>query len=372
MLISRDETDATNITELDIYYGSLAYVMANFSATTLYNTDFSAAPTRTTECPTKSGNWTVAGATLPPTPNDDVVRTCKCMMSSIQCIANEKTAEAVGDVEFDSLDVVLWAICGEDFTLCNGTTARQDEGRYGAFNGCTNMERLSWAMSYWSRTNTSDHQPCTLPENPDNPRLYAGLFSVQEPQSPDAECKFLLDQAGPEGTATITNYDFARATDPSSSNSDSQSDRGSGFSMSIGAKAGIGLGVAVGVIAILLLALYFLRRKKKAKRAAVEAETMQGDDRFAKPELDGTSVGRLEKDGTDADQKYLYEHNHGAEQNHIVEAPAEVPAMNDAPWELHGNAITGELPASGETPRRGEEEGVLTESIAREESGSAK
>lgn len=181
-------------------------------------------------------------------------------------------------------------------------------------------------MSYWSRNNDTSDRTCAA-RTPENPRLYAGVFTKQNATANlDPECKFLLDQAGVNGTGTITNFDFARSTGGSTTSNSSPQPENTG--LSVGAKAGIGIGVAIGVIAALLLALFVLHRKKKAIKTT---------EQFDKPELDGSGVTPREK-------------NHGAElgEGAIVEAPymiSEVHATNNVPWELDGNAIRGELPA---------------------------
>lgn len=320
--------------------------MDDFTPTTLHRSELTPAPTRTTACPTKESNWPILGSTLPPTPDDDVGRVCKCMMSSAQCTANPDAIERFEldwtswNPENDSDNVEIKVqLCGKD-RLCDGTASSQGEGRYDAFSGCEYYERLSWEMSRLSRTHANESEPCILPEHHNNPRIYAGLFTFQEDPTFDAECKFLLDQAGPEGTGAITNFDFARSTQ-SPSNS-VPNNTGSGSSLSVGANAGIGLGVAAGVMLALILAMFLLRRRKKAREVA------GGDDPLRKAELSGTGVGYLEKDGTDL---YTAKDNYGVVRRYqVVEVPAdvpsEVPAMNDQPWELHGNAIAGELPVS--------------------------
>lgn len=178
-------------------------------------------------------------------------------------------------------------------------------------------------MSWWSKYNSSSDGDCKLKGNIDkyvgNLSDYDGIMTRQTPTlNLDAECKFLLDQAGVNGTGTITDFQLEKATPaPTSSSTTNSTLNGDGSNgLSIGAKAGIGLGGAAVVIMALLLVLFVLHRKKKSTKQNHENLDKGGhEEQPLKAELEGRSVPEMDGEGK----------------------VAEVPYMNATPWELPVN-----------------------------------
>ena len=204
-------------------------------------------------------------------------------------------------------------------------------------SACSRDERLSWDMSWWSKYNGSSDGDCKIKGKIDpvlgNLSDFDGMMTLQTPAlNLDGECKFLLDQAGVNGTGTVTDFQFARATPaPTSSsnatNSGSSSDRDQKSGLSIGAKAGIGLGAAMVVIMALLLILFVLHSRKKAiKQDHKDSGKVGPEQQQLKAELEAKSMLEMEGAGM----------------------MAEVPCMNATPWELQADERPVEMYASNE------------------------
>jgi hypothetical protein len=203
-------------------------------------------------------------------------------------------------------------------------------------------------MTYYDKTNSYSNQTCVADnfynENFGNLsfNVYRDAFTKSTPTpmaSINAECRFLLAQAGTDGTGTITQFDMKASATPGKPAGGSNPGNGNGNSavgnsgLSVGAKAGVGVGVALAAIAI-LLALFLLRRRKKARQVPQEEEEV-----FQKPELDGTGYVAKEKNP----------HEHGGELGGegLAELPVSyhpVEAMNETPWELPAEEKRVEMP----------------------------
>ncbi|KAF2475933.1 uncharacterized protein BDR25DRAFT_278699 [Lindgomyces ingoldianus] len=305
-------------------YSHLSSIMASITIPTISAAQYTPPPSKTTSCPTASGEWKPPGSTLPSTPHQNI---CACMMQTLDCVGNEVVIDKLRDP--NKLIGYNRLACGYNLTDCPGTRWNQSRGEYNAFSSCSLAERLSWDLTYWSKYNNNSDGSCDIKGyiNPSSGNLsdYAGAMTKQTPSNNlTAECRFLLDQAGVNGTGTITNFDFARAT---ASPTPTRNPGKQPATLSIGAKAGIALGAAVAVILVLLLALFVLHRRKQARKSEAN---------FDKPELDGTGVDIVEKyQGRELGAEHV------AEMEHL---PAEVSTVHDPPVELHGNAIVGEMP----------------------------
>ncbi|KAF2194180.1 carbohydrate-binding module family 43 protein [Zopfia rhizophila CBS 207.26] len=319
------------VVEEDVYKG-LSSAMKSLSISTLNAAQYTPPASKTTACPTPRVAWTVPGATLPPSPNQSV---CSCMMQTLDCVGSPVVMAQLAQP--DKLTTYYRLACGDDFQGCPGTILNATLGEYGAFSACAQVERFSWDIDYWSKHNSFSQGDCKIKGyiDPANGNLsdYDGAMKKQTPSvNLNAECKFLLEQAGVNGTGTITNYDFARATsstNPTNTGNPSNQNSNQKSSLSIGAKAGIGLGAAAAVILTLLLVLFILHRKKQARKAQT----------FENPELPADNTG------ASMAEKYRYQElglENVAEMEH---PPAEAPTgLNpEQPVELHGDAAVAEL-----------------------------
>jgi hypothetical protein len=276
------------------------------------------------------------------------------MTQTLECSGNSVAIEKI-DTSYGILIDYYEMACGANRDQCPGTGTDPATGTYGAFrqvqfllksgfnfnimrSGCSRDERLSWDMSWWSKYNSSSDGDCKIKGNIDsaigNLSDFNGIMTRQTPAlNLDRECKFLLDQAGVNGTGTVTDLQFARATpaptsSSTSTNGGSSSDRDQNSGLSIGAKAGIGLGAAAVVILALLLILFVLHRKKKAaKQDHKDLGKVPPEAQPLKSELEAKSMMEMEGAGR----------------------MAEVPCMNATRWELPADERPVEMYASNES-----------------------
>ena len=324
--------------------------MATQTIDTMNIANYTPAPSIATACPTYGDGWFAVGATLAPSPNG---RVCNCMTQTLECSGNSVVIEKI-DTSYGILLEYYGMACGENRDQCPGTGTDPATGTYGAFrqvqfpleldfssntmrSACSRDERLSWDMSWWSKYNSSSDRDCKI-KGTINPVLgnlsdFNGIMTRQTPAlNLDGECKFLLDQAGVNGTGTVTDFQFARATPAPTSSSTSTSnnsslDRDQSSEISIGAKVAIGLGAAVVVIIALLLILFVLHRRKKVTKQDHKDLGKGGpEEQPLKAELEAKSMIEMEGAGT----------------------MAEVPCMNATPWELPADDRPIEMYVSNE------------------------
>lgn len=156
-------------------------------------------------CPT-TDTWQAA-TNLPPTPNDAV---CQCMVQNLTCVAKSGLSADSITTQFNYIcDPAQGNNCGG--ILANGTT-----GVYGAFSGCNDTERLSYAFNQYylnqTATNTQNTSPCD----------FSGTAQKVAPKLASS-CKAIVSQAGPAGTGSITSTPTGGSSTGSGSNSGTSS-----------------------------------------------------------------------------------------------------------------------------------------------------
>lgn len=125
-----DPEDITNGTA-EVVYTGLSSAMAALTTNTINRAQYTPPPSKTTSCPTVQGDWTAAGPTLPPKPNN---RVCDCMRSTLECVADQKTIDDLNEFDGDTrLFDLMNFICGSNRDKCNGTGIWTEQGAYGAF-----------------------------------------------------------------------------------------------------------------------------------------------------------------------------------------------------------------------------------------------
>ena len=209
-------------------YDNLSTAMAKASPTGVNAASYS--PTNSPQaCPT-TDTWQAA-TNLPPTPNDAI---CQCMVQNLTCVAKSNLSPDKIKQEFDY-------ICDPaQGNNCAGILANGSTGVYGAFSGCSDSERLSYAFNQYylnqTATNTANTSPCD----------FSGSANKVTPKLASS-CKAVVSQAGSGGTGSIT----STPTGGSSSGS------GSGpSSTSTGKSAAVILGVPDFDFGVLKLAAY--------------------------------------------------------------------------------------------------------------------
>jgi len=165
-------------------YTALSKQLAEISPTRVsessYNPSNSAPP-----CPSPTADVWDAAVSLPPTPNKDL---CSCVPSSLQCVAKP-------NLPAQNVSSLFGTICGSLGVDCSGINANGTyPGQYGAFSPCDATVKLSWLMNKYYLAKNKDAGACD----------FAGQATTQSAQSPSGTCATLLNEAGSEGTGTVT------------------------------------------------------------------------------------------------------------------------------------------------------------------------
>ncbi|EZG01102.1 hypothetical protein H106_08450 [Trichophyton rubrum CBS 735.88] len=144
-------------------------------------------PTNTalSTCPTSS-TWK-ASVKLPPSPNKDL---CSCMVKSLSCVAKPS-------VTGKELGKLFGTVCGSDKDACKGITADATTGTYGAYSMCSPSEKLSFAFDQYYK-----HQ--SAKGNGANACDFNGAATTQKSEKPSGSCANLVNQAGQDGTGSVT------------------------------------------------------------------------------------------------------------------------------------------------------------------------
>lgn len=137
------------------------------------------------QCP-DSKTWK-ASKDLPPTPNKDL---CSCMVKSLTCVASK-------DVKDKEIGDLFGEVCGMDKDACKGISGDPSKGSYGAYSMCSPKEKLSHAFD-------SYYQKAEKDGNGDDACDFDGAATKQSPTEAKGECKSLMEEAGPEGTGSVT------------------------------------------------------------------------------------------------------------------------------------------------------------------------
>lgn len=146
--------------------------------------DYNPTNTAAAECPKVDKSWGAIATPLPPAANAEA---CTCMMDTLSCtIADNVDEEDYGEI--------FGYVCGQaDGKYCAGINRNTtQEETYGAYSMCTAKEQLSFALNQYSGA---------VPNGCD----FEGQAKTKTAKSDvPSNCKSLLEQAGEEGTGTLT------------------------------------------------------------------------------------------------------------------------------------------------------------------------
>ncbi|KAF2278392.1 uncharacterized protein EI97DRAFT_359814, partial [Westerdykella ornata] len=146
--------------------------------------DYNPPANAASKCPNVGKDWAAVADPLPPAAN---AQACDCMMNTLTCVVSDKLDEEdYGDL--------FGTVCGySNGKYCDGINRNVTGGDpYGAYSMCTPKQQLSFALNAYASkvANGCDFQG----------KAQTKQASSQTPTG----CKELLDQAGPQGTGTLT------------------------------------------------------------------------------------------------------------------------------------------------------------------------
>lgn len=136
-------------------------------------------------CPTIGSNWQ-ASEKLPPSPNPDL---CECMVKSLKCGVKDN----VSDKDIGKL---FGIVCGYD-GICDGISGNATSGKYGAYSMCQARDRVSFAINRY-------YEQQVAKGNGDSACDFDGAAELKSSSSTSGTCGTLLNEAGVEGTGTVT------------------------------------------------------------------------------------------------------------------------------------------------------------------------
>jgi hypothetical protein len=180
-LVTLDGTSASPLPD----FTNLASQMSAVNPTGVVSGSYT--PTNSPQaCPPIQTNvWEAKASPLPPTPNQEL---CTCMTTTLSCVVQ-------GTVSNSSYGTLFGTVCGYGGgAACAGIQANPATGTYGAYSMCSPEEQLSFVFNQYYTSQQSNPSACN----------FQGAAKTQQSSSPAASCVNLLNQAGPQGTGTVT------------------------------------------------------------------------------------------------------------------------------------------------------------------------
>lgn len=169
--------------------------------------DYKVTNTAAQACPPTGTSWAAASA-LPPIANADL---CSCMVSSLSCVPNS-------GLSGNATAELFSTVCGLSKKACEGINANATTGVYGAYSMCSATQKLSFAFDQYYKIQNKASTACS----------FGGKAKIVSP-SVSSSCEPLINQAGVEGTGTVTTAPTGTgsASGASSSGTDKKDSAGS-------------------------------------------------------------------------------------------------------------------------------------------------
>lgn len=136
------------------------------------------------DCPSTGNSWEAVASPLPPTPNRQL---CSCMFNASSCTVSS-------EVDEDDYEDFFGVVCGLANGICDGIAADPEEGNYGAFGMCGARSQLAFALNQYYLSQDESPDACD----------FSGSATLTTPEETPDSCLALLDEAGDDGTGTVT------------------------------------------------------------------------------------------------------------------------------------------------------------------------
>ncbi|KAF2121976.1 Glucanosyltransferase-domain-containing protein [Lophiotrema nucula] len=186
--------DSSGTVKTNDDFKALSSQIAKVNPTGVKMADFNPTNTVAASCPTVNSDWGAVATPLPPAANTDL---CSCMTDGLSCVVSS-------DVDEKDYSDIFDFVCGEKKgAYCVGIAKNATTGSFGAYGMCTPQQQLGYVLDQYSKNVTGG---CD----------FKGQAKSNSPKSASNSCKSLLEQAGPQGTGTVTSAPGAAQTGKSS------------------------------------------------------------------------------------------------------------------------------------------------------------
>ncbi|KFY63894.1 hypothetical protein V496_03602 [Pseudogymnoascus sp. VKM F-4515 (FW-2607)] len=224
-LVSLSGTTVTKLKDYDNFSTKIHAV----TPSAINSASYSPTNTAGQACPTVNDDWKVAATGLPPTPNKSV---CTCMTSSLKCVAKP-------NLPADDLPKLFSSVCGLSSTACSGFASDTAKGVYGAYLGCSDLDKLSNAFNAYYLEQDSADTACD----------FGGSASLVAAPSAASSCGSIIASA--TGAVSTGTADSGSGSD----SGDGSSDKSAASSVIVG---GWGMGAWITAMVVSVAGLVVL------------------------------------------------------------------------------------------------------------------
>jgi hypothetical protein len=241
------------------------------------------------------------------------------MMSNLECAISAKNESQVGNrgrlhnltYNYPADKDIVERTCSQNQTKCLGIAVDTTSGTYGAFSGCSQIERSSWVLNQLYVGNGTKGETCQS--------LNGIIEQKRKPDPPHYRCDTALKQAGSIGTGIV-----------SYTGQENVSSKGG---LGTAGKAAIGIGTVVILLTIGGL-LWFWRSKTRQTKTA--ARSLVNIDNWNKTELPDTSVRVEYVTPKEISGKERFEISGDVRLEAYASGIHEMPTVHNEPMELDG------------------------------------
>lgn len=127
------------------------------------------------------------------------------MYKALSCVPSDQ-------VNDDNIGDFFGVLCGlSDGAQCDGIAANGTTGDYGAYGMCNPTQQLGWALNNYASTQAASGNSAAC--------SFSGSATSQSFVNPTGTCASLIQQAGAEGTGTVTSQPSGTGSGGSSGSS---------------------------------------------------------------------------------------------------------------------------------------------------------